>query len=253
MSKFSNLFKQYSLTALAVFVLATFCAAQQPTAKAQPRPPRPAPAGRVTRATVRAVVPAGKPCPVTVNLNGAITTSGPVEVKYTWTSSDNSTWPEHTINFTKAGTQNVAETWSLNKNYTGWVQLKVVSPNALMSPRANFKVTCGAAGGAGKVTRAMLGAIVSGGAGPCPKTVTFNGAITTNGAAEVKYTWVSMDGGTWPEHTIKFAKAGTEKVTESRSAPSNQTGWMQLKVVSPNALLSPRANYRVSCVTAHKK
>lgn len=149
MSKLSNIFKQYRFAAMAAFLLATFCAAQQPTAKAPPRPPR---------------------------------------------------------------------------------------------PESRFRVT-----------RAILRATVSGGAGGCPKTVTFNGAITTNGAADVKYTWVSMDGGTWPEHVIKFSKAGTEKVTESRSAPSNQTGWMQIKVVSPNAFLSPRANYRVLCVTAHKK
>jgi hypothetical protein len=77
--------------------------------------------------------------------------------------------------------------------------------------------------------------------------VYFNGTITTNGPAEVKYTWVSFDGGTWPERNINFAKAGTEKVNESRQAPENQTGWMQLKVLSPNAVMSPRANYRVMC------
>lgn len=120
-------------------------------------------------------------------------------------------------------------------------------PNAKAPPRPPRPAS------ASKVTRAILRATVSGGAGGCPKTVTFNGTITTNGAADVRYTWVNMDGGTWPEHTIKFVKAGTEKVTESRSAPSNQTGWMQLKVVSPNAVLSPRANYRVLCMTAHKK
>jgi hypothetical protein len=186
-----------------------------------------------------------------VELNGTITTNGPAEVKYTWLSSDNSTWPEHTINFAKAGTEKVTESWQLGKTYTGWVQLKIVSPNAILSPRANFRVTCGPAGGAGRVTRATLAAVVARGQA-CPLTVNFDGTITTNGAAEVKYTWVSFDGGTWPERTLNFAKAGTEKVTESRQAFASGTGWMQLKVVSPNAVMSPRANYRVTCPQSKK-
>ena len=233
--------------ALVVCLLAILSGAQQPTSTAQPRPPRPVPAARVTRATLGAVVPLGKPCPVTVNLNGTITTSGPVEVKYTWLSSDGATWPEHTINFAKAGTEKVTETWQLGKTYAGWVQLKVVSPNAIMSPRANFKVTCGGpTGGAGKATRVTLAAVVSQGQA-CPKTVNFNGSITANGRAEVKYTWVSFDGGSWPEHTLNFSSAGTQRVTEQRQVPQNQSGWMQLKVLSPNAVISPRANYRVTC------
>lgn len=246
MSKFSKLLVPFS-----ILLLAGFCSAQQPTARPQPRPPRPAAAGRVTRATLGAVVPAGKPCPVTVNLNGTITTNGAAEVKYTWLSSDNSTWPEKTINFAKAGMQKVSETWQLGKTYNGWVQLKVVSPNALLSNRAAFRVNCGPAGGTGKVTRATLAAVVAKGQ-TCPRNVSFNGTITTNGAAEVKYTWVSFDGGTWPEHTIKFAKAGTEKVGESRQVSETSSGWMQLKVVGPNAVMSPRANYHVACPAPKK-
>jgi hypothetical protein len=248
MPKFSQSYKQYTLTTLAVFLMAMFCAAQQqPTSKAQPRPTPPKAAGKVTRATLGAVVPAGK-CPVTVQLNGTITTNGPTEVKYTWLSSDNSTWPQATLNFTQAGTQKAATTWQLGAAYTGWVQLKVLSPNAILSPRANFKVTCGGAttGGAGKVTRATLVATYPRGAA-CPVTVTFHGTIATNGAATVKYTWVSMDGGTWPEGTTTFARAGTNSVTESRQVFKTETGWMQLKVLSPNAVLSPRASYVITC------
>jgi hypothetical protein len=248
MSKFSRSFKQCTFTASAIVLMAMLCAAQQqPTSKAQPRPTPQRAVAKVTRATLGAVVPAGKPCPVTVQLNGTITTSGPAEVKYTWLSSDNSTWPEKTINFTKAEMQKVTETWQLGKTYTGWVQLKVVSPNSLLSNRANFKVTCGGTtGGAGKVTRAAVTATFPRGAA-CPLTVTFHGSITTNGAATVKYTWVSFDGGTWPEGTTNFARAGTNSVTESRQVFANQNGWMQLKVLSPNAVVSPQAHYSVTC------
>lgn len=252
MLKFSQRLKPFIFAALAVFLLATVCAAQGPTSKPQTRPPRPVPAARVTRATLAALVPAGKPCPITVELNGTITTNGPAEVKYTWLSSDNSTWPEKTINFAKAGTEKVNTTWQLGKTYTGWVQLKVVAPNTILSTRANFRVNCGAAGGAGKVTRATLAPVVNAANG-CPATVNFNGTITTNGPATVKYTWVSMDGGTWPEGTLNFAKAGTEKATESRQVFATGMGWMQLKVLSPNTVMSPRANYRVTCPQSKKK
>lgn len=251
MLKFSQRLKLSVPVLLAVLLLAAVCLGQGPTAKPQPRPTRPAPAAKATRATLAAVVPAGKPCPITVQLNGTITTSGPAEVKYTWLSSDNSTWSQKTISFAKAGTEKVTETWQLGKTYSGWVQLKVMSPNPIFSPRANFRVNCGATGGAGKVTRATLAVVVNAAKG-CPATVNFKGTITTNGPATVKYTWASMDGGTWPEHTLNFPKAGTENVTESRQVFATGTGWMQLKVLSPNAVMSPRGVYRVTCPQSKK-
>jgi hypothetical protein len=84
----------------------------------------------------------------------------------------------------------------------------------------------------------------------------FNGTITTNGPAEVKYTWVSSDGGTWPEGTLKFVKAGSEKVSQQleQGAPgSNVHGWLQLKVVSPNTVLSNKVNHNVICTAPPKR
>jgi hypothetical protein len=91
-------------------------------------------------------------------------------------------------------------------------------------------------------------------AGACPTKVQFKGTITTDGPAEVKYTWASFDGGTWPEGTIKFTAAGTKPVSESRevSAPG-QTGWMQLKVLAPDTLHSTQAKYTFTCRTAPKR
>jgi hypothetical protein len=63
-------------------------------------------------------------------------------VKYTWISSDNARWPEHTLNFAKAGMERVSETWQVGKPGPLWVQLKVLTPNGELSPRANYTVTC---------------------------------------------------------------------------------------------------------------
>ncbi len=96
----------------------------------------------LTTASVPLRVPA---CPFQVNFNGTITTSGPAEVTYTWTSSDNSTWPQGTLRFTGAGAQAVRESWTLGatgKTAAGWVRLKVLSPNTVMSNAAQFRFVC---------------------------------------------------------------------------------------------------------------
>ena len=100
------------------------------------------------------------------------------------------------------------------------------------------------------VTSAHLQAVPARYAGVCPTKVQFKGIITTDGPAAVKYTWASFDGGTWPEGTIKFTAAGTRPVSESREvfAPG-QSGWMQLKVLSPNTLHSTEAKYTFTCRT----
>ena len=247
MALFPQMLKRYGSAALMIFLCVGAGSAQQP-----PRPvPRPSPAaGRVIRTTVGAVVSQGK-CPATVTFNGTITTNGPAEVKYTWVSFDGGAWPERTIKFAKAGTEKVVESRSVHSNQTGWMQLKVLSPNAMLSNRANYKVTC-AAGGNGKVTRATL-AVTNPSAGkPCPQTLNFNGTITTNGPAEVKYTWVSSDGATWPEHTLRFASAGTQRANETWSLRATNTVWAQLKVVAPNTVLSNRATARVTCPAPKK-
>lgn len=102
----------------------------------------------------------------------------------------------------------------------------------------------------GRATSAHLAAVPARYAGTCPTKVQFKGTITTDGPAEVKYTWASFDGGTWPEKIIKFNAAGTRPVSESRDvfAPG-QNGWMQLKVLAPNTLQSTQAKYTFTCRT----
>ena len=142
----SKLSKQICLSVVLMFSLAALCAAQQPSAKAQPRPTPPrAAAGRVTRASLAATIPARANCPITMHFNGTITTNGATDVKYTWVSSDGGTWPETTLHFAKAGSEKVSqqlEQGAPGSNVHGWLQLKVVSPNALLSNKVNHNVTC---------------------------------------------------------------------------------------------------------------
>jgi hypothetical protein len=102
----------------------------------------------------------------------------------------------------------------------------------------------------GRVTRAHLSVTPARSTGACPATFKFNGTITTDGPAEVKYTWVSFDGGTWPEHTLTFTGAGTKPVTESRQsgAPGEtKSGWMEINVLTPNSVHSNKATFVMAC------
>jgi len=102
----------------------------------------------------------------------------------------------------------------------------------------------------GKVTAARIRVVPERYTGVCPAKLQFLGAITTDGPAEVKYTWVSSDGGSWPETTIKVPAAGTRPVNESREGVTPgkmENGWMQLKVLAPNAVQSVQAKYLIAC------
>lgn len=103
---------------------------------------------------------------------------------------------------------------------------------------------------AAKVTGAHLVGVNIPKTAACPVKLHFAGTITTNGPAEVKYTWVSFDGGSWPVGTLSFKAAGTQKVSqELQMGAPGQTlhGWLQLKVTAPNAVVSTRAVYVVKC------
>jgi hypothetical protein len=251
MPKLSQRHKQFAV--LALFLYAAVCAAQKPTANAVQRPASPAPGWRVTRAALAAsVVPAGRPCPLAVTFNGEISTNGPADVRYTWVSSDGGAWPEHSLHFARAGTEKIAEQRDFFENTTGWMQVKILTPNDLQSNQASYKVNCtGPGGGPGKVTGASLTVAVAvskpSQVSACPVTLNFNGSITTSGSAEVKYTWISSDNARWPEHTLNFAKAGTERVSETWQVGMPGPLWVQLKVLTPNAVVSPRAHYTVAC------
>jgi hypothetical protein len=65
-----------------------------------------------------------------------------------------------------------------------------------------------------KVTAVFLELLLSGGnIDKCPEDKGFLGRITTDGPAEVKYTWVSSDGRTWPEQSLKFPRGRGKNVT----------------------------------------
>jgi hypothetical protein len=101
-----------------------------------------------------------------------------------------------------------------------------------------------------RVTSAHLAGVNIPRTAVCPVKMNFAGTITTSGGGDVKYTWASSDGGTWPEGTLHFLKAGSEKVgreLQMGAAGTTVHGWLQIKVLSPNAVVSNKAGYSVAC------
>lgn len=87
-----------------------------------------------------AAVPGG--CPAQVHFTGHIEATGPLTVQYQWLRSDGSQ-TEHNISFQQAGAKQVSTSWNVSKQYAGWMQLVILSPNHMQTAKAPFRVNCG--------------------------------------------------------------------------------------------------------------
>ena len=86
-----------------------------------------------------------QPCPVVLVFHGDITTTRATSVTYTWVDSRAKTWPEHRRRFSLPGVNGVAHKWKVGKpgkmvDY--WVQLKVISPESMVSNKVPVHFTC---------------------------------------------------------------------------------------------------------------
>lgn len=83
--------------------------------------------------------------------------------------------------------------------------------------------------------------------GVCPKSATYTGKITTNGAGTVSYRWARSDG-TSETRTLQFTAAGTQAVENfSTSYTHSATHWAKLEVLAPNAVTSEQAKFTLNC------
>lgn len=83
------------------------------------------------------------PCPVTISFQAEILPPPlPGPVKYKFIRSDGAESPVEELKFFSPQKKTVTYTWSLGRNYDGWVQLVIVSPGNNTSNKAHFKVRC---------------------------------------------------------------------------------------------------------------
>jgi hypothetical protein len=86
-------------------------------------------------------------CPGVITFNGKIQSTTQGIVKYKFTRSDGAIAPVQTLIFHEPGIQSVSTTWTLGgipalPSYVGWEAIQILSPVALTSNHANFKLRC---------------------------------------------------------------------------------------------------------------
>ena len=199
-------------------------------------------------------------CPALITFKGHITVSQPTTVQYKFIRSDNAQAPVQTLNFPRAGTQEVTTTWQLGgpglPTYSGWEAIQVISPVSVQSNRAAFRISCAGQGqqpvqqGQLRVT-ATLGVRPASYTGNCPALITFRGHITVSQPTTVQYKFIRSDNASAPVQTLNFPRAGTQEVTTTwqLGGPGLPTysGWEAIQVISPVSVQSNRADFRIRC------
>lgn len=77
-----------------------------------------------------------------VELNGTITTNGPVTVTWHWETSEGNVSSSVTLDFDAFGSQKVSDVYKGGGEGTHWVKLVVTSPNSKLV-KTDYKVVCG--------------------------------------------------------------------------------------------------------------
>ena len=82
------------------------------------------------------------PCPATIQFKGKIAATEAGVIQYKFIRSDGAQAPTQSLNFEGPGSKDVVSTWTIGKDYSGWVAIQVISPAAMESNKANFKIIC---------------------------------------------------------------------------------------------------------------
>src|SRR5688572_22935030 len=103
-----------------------------------------------------------------------------------------------------------------------------------------------------RVAGAILRASPATFSGPCPATIGFTGKIIANGRLTARYRFERSNGTSSPTQSISFGGPGEEAVSTSwtpslSSGASTFEGWIVLRILTPNEVVSERANFSVHC------
>jgi CARDB len=264
---------------------ATGFPAQKPAAQQSPNVQQTTPL-KATPAPVRVTATLGVSpasysgnCPALITFRGHITVSQPTTVQYKFIRSDNAQAPVQTLNFPRAGTQEVTTTWQLGGpgvSTSGWEAIQVISPVSVESNKAAFRIRCaGQQGGPVQQTgpqvqpvgpvqqpgpqvqqgapvriKAELGVKPASYSGNCPALISFRGFISVSQPTTVQYKFIRSDNAQAPVQTLNFPKAGTQEVTDTwqLGGPGVSTsGWEAIQVISPVSVGSNKAVFKIRC------
>ena len=193
-------------------------------------------------------------CPVSVTFSGRISVSGgPATVTFRWVRSDGAAGETRALRFTGSGAQSrtvrtVMAVGGPGENATAWAQLRVLSPTAKTSARANVSAACATP----PRLRASVSVDPTTFTGPCPKVFTFTAVISiSDGPATVRYRWTRADGAIAPIESVTFSKAGPSTATVRTTwtlgaAPNTYNLWESIDFLSEPGTAN-QANFTLTC------
>jgi serine/threonine-protein kinase len=188
--------------------------------------------------------------PTSFTYSGTLTATAQGTVEYQWVYSSGKPGPVQTVSFTGAGHKAVTgETVKTKTAGTGWAELKMISPVALTSNKASYKLLCNT--GASQIGASAF-VQVPASTTTCPATppnLTATGSISDTKAGTVTYYWAQSDGQDSAPATLTFTAAGTMAVAPLTITPPGDpgSGDAVLVVTSPVAAASSPATYTLTC------
>ena len=155
--------------------------------------------------------------------------------------------PVRTVSITTAGHRVVTGgTVTAKMAGGGWGEIKVISPSAVISNRAAYKLLCGGSSVGGvTVTAAVAAAAKTADCATATPSFTAAGSIEASKAETVTYYWAQSGGKDSAPATLTFTGPGTRTTPPLTIAPpaASGTGEAVLVVTSPVGAASAPATY----------
>ncbi len=197
------------------------------------------------------VAATGCTAPSTFTYAGTLSATAPGTVRYQWVYSSGKPGPVQTVTFTAAGHRPVTGgTVTAKTAGGGWGELKVISPVALTSGKAAYKLLCGGSSVGGvTVTAAVTPAAQTASCATAVPSFTATGSIEASKAEAVSYYWAQSNGTDSAPAVLTFTGPGTLPAAALKIRPpaASGSGEAVLVVTSPVAAASAPATYTLTC------
>jgi len=185
-------------------------------------------------------------CPKKIKFKGRIELKRGGVVKYRFIQSNGKKGPVKRLNARTAGVYNVFGSWVVDRTYQGWVRLKILTPDTLITPKARFSLTCRQRH-VPLIKNIKIKAIQDHMLGECPKTVRFDALIKVRRAGIIHYRFEKSDGTRTAPQRLRVRRAGTYKVTMNWRLRRDTRGWVRLRITAPEEKLSSKAYFTLRC------
>jgi len=203
------------------------------------------------------------PCPVDLKFGWSLLGTAPTTATYSFVRSDGGSSSSQSIGLPTANQSGfIYYDWHLGANtaefanYSGWVELRVATPNPV-SQRINFAIHC-----VGPTVRIGGWSLRANGevakafqyTGACPVDLKFGWSVLGTAPTTATYSFVRSDGGhSSSSQSINLPTANQSgfiyydwHLGANTAEFANYSGWVDLGITSPNAV-SQKINFTIHC------